>query len=229
MKGTKWTIKELPETERPREKLIAHGVDALSNDELIAVIIRTGSSTETAVDVGGKVLALDKTGLRYLMDTTLEELMTIKGVGECKASQILAAIELGKRISYEQGMAKVKVGSPKSVSMLFEDMKYLKKEHFRVLLLDVKNQVISVEEISIGTLNSAIVHPRDVFKVAIKKNANAIILVHNHPSGDTSPSNEDIRVTNRLLKVGELVGIKVLDHLIIGDSRYLSFKEEKLM
>lgn len=229
MKGTKWTIKELPETERPREKLIRNGVESLANDELIGIIIRTGNSTETAVDLGRKILSLDETGLRYLMDTTLEELMSIKGIGECKASQILATIELGKRISYEQGLAKIKVGSPKSVSKIFEDMKYLKKEHFRVLLLDVKNQVISVEEISIGTLNSAIVHPRDVFKVAIKKNANAMILIHNHPSGDTAPSGEDIKITERLLEVGDVVGIKVLDHLIIGDSKYLSFKEERLM
>lgn len=225
-----YTIKDLPEMERPREKLIRYGPESLSNSELIAILIRTGSKNETSIDLGEKVLALDKRGLSYLRDCTIEELTQIKGIGNSKASQILAAIEIGKRVSYEVGVSKMNITSPKSIANIFmDDMRYLQKEHFRVILLDTKNQIISIEEISIGTLNASIVHPRDVFKVGIKKNANSMILLHNHPSGDPYPSQEDINVTDRLTEVGKLVGIKVLDHIIIGDNRYISFKEEKLV
>lgn len=226
----KYTIKELPMTERPREKLYDNGAETLSNEELIAIIIRTGSRTESSIELGKKVLSKDNRGLVYLRDTTLQELMEINGIGECKAAQILAAIELGKRINYFDALEKVKINQPSTISSLFMDeMRYLQKEHFRTILLDTKNQIIVTEEISIGTLNASIVHPRDVFKIAIKRNANSIILIHNHPSGDPTPSNEDINITNRLIEVGNLVGIKVLDHIIIGDNKYLSFKERKLI
>lgn len=225
-----FTIKELPETERPREKLYSQGPESLSNEELLAIIIRTGSRTESSVELSKKVLSLDARGLVYLRDTTLEELMEIKGIGECKAAQILAAIEIGKRINHYTAVEKVKINQPSTLASIFMDeMRYLQKEHFRVILLDTKNQIIGKEEISIGTLNASIVHPRDVFKIAIKRNANSIILVHNHPSGDPTPSKEDINITNRLTDVGELVGIKVLDHIIIGDSCYISFKEKNII
>lgn len=228
--GKGYTIKELPVTERPREKLYTHGPETLSNEELIAIIIRTGSRTESAVELGKNILRRDNRGLIYLRDTTLQELMEIKGIGECKAAQILAAIELGKRINFFHALDKVKINKPSTIADLFMDeMRYLQKEHFRIVLLDTKNQIIVTEEISVGTLNASIVHPRDVFKVAIKRNANSIILIHNHPSGDPSPSNEDISITNRLIDVGNLVGIKVLDHIVIGDSKYISFKERKLI
>lgn len=224
------TIKELPITERPREKLYTHGAETLSNEELIAIIIRTGSRTESAVELSKELLSRDNRGLVYLRDTTLQELMETKGIGECKASQILAAIELGKRINFLYALDKVKINQPNTISDLFMDeMRYLQKEHFRIVLLDTKNQIIVTEEISVGTLNASIVHPRDVFKVAIKRNANSIILIHNHPSGDPAPSREDINITNRLADVGNLVGIKVLDHIIIGDNKYISFKERRLI
>ncbi len=225
-----YTIKDLPLTERPREKLYSQGAETLSNEELIAIIIRTGSRTESAVELGKKVLSKDNRGLVYLRDTTLQELMETKGIGECKAAQILAAIELGKRINFFNALAKVKINQPNTIADLFMDeMRYLQKEHFRVVLLDTKNQIIVTEEISVGTLNASIVHPRDVFKIAIKRNANSIILIHNHPSGDPTPSNEDINITNRLIEVGNLIGIKVLDHIVIGDNKYISFKERKLI
>lgn len=180
------------------------------------------------MELSKELLSKDNRGLVYLRDTTLQELMETKGIGECKASQILAAIELGKRINFLYALDKVKINQPNTIADLFMDeMRYLQKEHFRIVLLDTKNQIIVTEEISVGTLNASIVHPRDVFKVAIKRNANSIILIHNHPSGDPTPSREDINITNRLADVGNLVGIKVLDHIIIGDNKYISFKERR--
>ncbi|WP_353096650.1 DNA repair protein RadC [Tissierella praeacuta] len=224
------TIKELPMTERPREKLYSHGPGALSNEELLAIIIRTGNKNDSAIDLARKILSRDNRGLVYLRDTTLQELMETKGVGKCKAAQILAAIEIGKRINFREALSKVKITEPNTIANLYMDeMRYLQKEHFRVLLLDTKNQIIATEEISVGTLNVSIVHPRDVFKAAIKRNSNSMILIHNHPSGDPTPSNEDINVTNRLVDAGNLIGIKVLDHIIIGDNRYISFKEKNLI
>ena len=225
-----YTIKELPISERPREKLEQFGAESLSNDELIAIIIRTGSRTDSAIELSKKVLSLDNRGLGYLRDTTLEELMKVKGIGKCKGSQILAAIEIGKRLSYGQALEKVKITDPSTIANLYMDeMRYLQKEHFKIALLDTKNQIIATEEISVGTLNASIVHPRDVFKVAIKRNANSIILIHNHPSGDPIPSSEDINITNRLIDAGKLIGIRVLDHIIIGDNKYISFKEKNLI
>lgn len=225
-----FTIKELPETERPREKLYKNGAEALSNEELLAIIIRTGSRKESALELSKRVISKDNRGLVYLMDTTMQELMEINGIGECKASQILAAIEIGKRINHQAALERFKVNNPASVADVFmDDMRYLQREHFRIVLLDTKNQIIALEEISIGTLNASIVHPRDVFKVAIKRNSNSIILIHNHPSGDPTPSKEDINITNRLIDVGELVGIRVLDHIIIGDKRHISFKKDKII
>ncbi|MBU5427218.1 DNA repair protein RadC [Tissierella pigra] len=225
-----YTIKELPMTERPREKLYSHGPSALSNEELLAIIIRTGNKEDSAIDLARKILSKDNRGLAYLRDTTLQELMEIKGIGRCKAAQILSAIEIGKRLNYKEALYKVKINEPSTIANLYMDeMRYLQKEHFRIALLDTKNQIIVTEEISVGTLNASIVHPRDVFKAAIKRNSNSMILVHNHPSGDPKPSNEDINITNRLVEAGNLIGIKVLDHIIIGDNRYISFKEKNLI
>ncbi len=225
-----YTIKELPSTERPREKLYIHGPQALSNEELIAIIIRTGNKNDSAIDLARKVLSKDERGLVYLRNTTLQELMDTKGIGECKAAQILAAIEIGKRINFRDALEKVKINEPSTIANLYMDeMRYLEKEHFRIALLNTKNQIIVTEEISVGTLNASIVHPRDVFMAAIKRNANSMILIHNHPSGDPTPSNEDMNITNRLVDAGNLIGIKVLDHIIIGDNRYISFKEKNLI
>ncbi|HLR35097.1 MAG TPA: DNA repair protein RadC [Tissierellales bacterium] len=225
-----YTIKDLPITERPREKLARYGANSLSNTELVAIIIRTGYKEETAIDLAQRILSIDKEGIVYLSNVTLEELIRIKGIGECKAAQILATVELGKRISTYVADEKIKVNSPNTIlNLLMEEMRYLKKEHFKTIILDTKNQVISIEDTSVGNLNQSIVHPREVFNLAIKKNANSVILVHNHPSGDPTPSLEDVNVTNRLVEVGNIVGIKVLDHIIIGDNKYISFKEKNLI
>lgn len=225
-----YTIKDLPKSERPREKLLAHGPDVLSNAELLAVIIRTGTGAETAIEVSTRLLGMDNRGIRYLLDASFNDLTKIKGIGECKAAQIIAAIELGKRIKRIGYYDKVRVTSPEIVAeVLMDEMSCLNKEHFRTVILDTKNQIICIENISIGTLNASIVHPRDVFKAAIKNNGNSVILVHNHPSGDTTPSSEDINITKRLVEGGNLMGIKVLDHLIVGNGTYLSMKEKNLM
>lgn len=225
-----YTIKDLPISERPREKLYSYGAEYLSNAELLAIIIRTGHKEDTAVAVAERILRMDNRGLAHLSEVSLEELTKIKGIGKCKAAQILAAIEIGKRLNRWTADSKIKVNSPIVLAeLVMDDMRYLKKEHFDIAILDTKNQILAIENISIGTLNASIVHPRDVFNAAIKKSANSIILIHNHPSGDPYPSNEDINITNRLIEVGNLIGIKVLDHIIIGDNRYISFKEKNLI
>lgn len=225
-----YTIKDMPLNERPREKLFKYGVKSLSNAELIAIIIRTGNRQDTAIELSNRILSMDSKGLGFLSDASFEELTSVKGIGKCKASQIIAAVELGKRISTQRSVEKVKVTSPKDiVSLLMEEMRYLNKEHFKVAILDTKNQIITIEGISIGNLNSSIVHPREVFNAAIRRSGNSIILIHNHPSGDPTPSREDITITSRIIDAGNIIGIKVLDHIIIGDNRYISFKEENII
>ena len=220
------TIKELPECERPREKLLEHGAKTLSNTELLAVLIRTGSRDSSALDLSNRRLYTRSDGMSSLEDASVEELTKIKGIGQCKASQILAAIEFGKRIVLESRREKKKVSSPLDIVDYFmADMCRLKKEHFKIAMLDTKNHIIGTEEISVGNLNSSIVHPREVFKEAIRRSSSSIILVHNHPSGDPTPSREDINITKRLTECGELLGIKVLDHIIIGDMKHISLKE----
>ncbi|HHV38287.1 MAG TPA: DNA repair protein RadC [Tepidimicrobium sp.] len=224
-----YTIKDLPLDERPREKLKKYGVDSLSNAELLAVIIRTGYGEDTAIDLANRILSMDSSGIEFLNYATMEELMNIRGVGDCKAAQIQASVELGKRISSNR-RDKIQVDSPQVlVNLLMEKMRYLKKEHFKIAILDTKNQLISIEGISIGNLNASIVHPREVFNIAIRRSANSIILIHNHPSGDPAPSNEDINITKRLIEAGSIIGIKVLDHIIIGDNRYISFKQRNII
>lgn len=225
-----YTIKDLPLHERPREKLVKYGVGSLSNAELIAIILRTGYREDTAIDLANKLLSIDRIGIGYLSHATVEELTTIKGIGQCKAAQVIAAIELGKRISSRGGEDKLKVDSPLVIAeLLMEEMRYLRREHFKIAILDIKNQIISIENISVGNLNSSIVHPREVFNIAIKRSANSIILVHNHPSGDPTPSTEDINITHRLIDAGNIIGIKVLDHIIIGDNKYISFKHKNII
>ena len=218
-------IKFLPEEERPIEKCFYQGIESLSNRELLAILINSGTKEKSAMDLAEDILSRENNGIFYLRETTLEELMTIGGIGKSKATRILAAVELGKRIS----MKPIKYGSfiedDGDVAALFmEDMRYLKKEFFKALLLNSKGGVISIETISVGELNSTIVHPREVFSTAIKKSAAAIVFVHNHPSGDPNPSQEDFLTTARLVECGHLLGIKVADHLVIGDGKYISMK-----
>ncbi len=207
----------------------AEGAEKLSNGELLAILLRTGYREETAVRLAETVIG-KAGGLRYLPDFTLEELEEIKGIGPAKAVQVKAALELGRRMASTLRPESLSLTSPHAVaSFLMEEMRYYKKEYFKIILLDTKNHIISVEEVSVGSLNSSIVHPREIFTLPIKKSAAAIILVHNHPSGDPHPSREDLDVTNRLVEAGKILGIAVLDHIIVGEGKYLSFKEMGFM
>ena len=227
---SKYTMKDLPENERPTEKLVNHGARSLSNSELIAVIIRTGSRDYSVIELANRLLSTKEDGVASLADTSVEEITRVKGIGNCKAAQILAAVELGKRIVLAETEHKKKVTSPLDIVDFFmADMQYLKREHFKIVMLDTKNHIIGVEEISVGNLNSSIVHPREVYKQAIKRSSASIILVHNHPSGDPTPSREDINITRRLMESGEILGIRVLDHIVIGHKKHISLKEMDIL
>mgnify|MGYP000966318410 CR=1 FL=1 len=231
MDSQKMTMKELPESERPYEKLKKYGPHFLSDAELLAIVFRTGSRGERAVEIAQRLLTLNQynPGLIGLYDTSLQELQKIKGIGEVKSIQIQAVMELSKRFAKYQGKEQFKISSPRSIAAIYmEEMRYLKQEHFKVVLLDTKNKIIGDRDVTIGSINSSIVHPREVFKEAIQRSAAHIILLHNHPSGDPSPSREDVQVTKRIIEAGELLGIPVLDHIIIGNGNYISLKEKDL-
>lgn len=223
------TLKEYPAELKPREKLDKYGVGTLEDREILAILLTTGTRNKTALEIADQVLIKHK-GLRGIWDISLEELSSIDGIGIAKASRIISAIELAKRISLKASEYKPTIKSPEDVAnLLMEKMSYLDREHFKVILLNTKGQVIKCETISIGTLNSSLVHPRELFKIAIRRSAASIILVHNHPSGDTSPSKEDIQVTRRIIDAGKLLDIKVLDHIIFGGKKFLSLKEKALI
>ncbi|MFW5649452.1 MAG: RadC family protein [Candidatus Alkaliphilus sp. MAG34] len=220
----------MPVSERPREKMLTHGCQSLSNAELLAIILSTGTRERTAIDLARGILNMSSEGLRTLTDCTIEELMQIRGVGLAKASQVIAAVELGKRIALTTNVDNYKIQGPEDVgNLLMEEMRYLNKEMFNIILLNTKNNVISIENISVGSLNASIVHPREVFNIAIRRSSSAIILAHNHPSGDPKPSTEDINITKRLIEAGSIIGINVLDHIIIGDGVYFSMKEKEII
>jgi DNA repair protein RadC len=226
-------MKDIPASERPYEKLEKYGPEILSNAELLAVIIRTGSAEETSVALAQRLLSLCESngGIVHLHDLSVEELRRIKGIGRVKSLQIKAVMELSKRISASLiNGNKVTIKSPADVSMLLmEEMRHLKKEVFKVILLNTKNHIIKYLNISVGSLNASIVHPREVFSEAVKSGCSGMLLVHNHPSGDPEPSREDIETTQRLINAGSILGIRVLDHVIIGDGRYISLREQGLM
>ncbi|MFW5787695.1 MAG: RadC family protein [Halanaerobiales bacterium] len=223
------TIKELPEEERPREKLLKYGVEQLSNAELIALIIRSGVKKRTAVELAQDIINYAG-GLRGIIDSSVEEFKNIKGVGLAKATQLRAVIELSKRIFSAGKKEKMVVKTPQEVfRLIMPGLRYSKQEVFGLVLLDIKNCVISTPYISKGGLNSSIVHPRDVFREAIRRNSAAIILFHNHPSGVPEPSKEDIILSKRLIKSGKIIGIDVLDHIIVGDNIYISMKEQGII
>ena len=218
-------IKELPDTEKPREKMLTYGAGQLSNQELLAILIRTGRANYSALDIAKDVLYYDKRGLVALSNMKIEELVTIKGIGPSKACQLMAGIELGKRVMASDQF-KEKITCPGDVfEHLQVQVAHLKREKFFALLLDTKNQIIAVEDISTGSLNASIVHPREVFHYAIKKNAKSMILAHNHPSGHPAPSKEDKMITDRLVEAGKIIGIEVIDHIVLGKNSYYSFKE----
>ncbi|EAX48113.1 DNA repair protein RadC [Thermosinus carboxydivorans Nor1] len=223
------TLKELPEEERPREKLLAKGPAALSNVELLAILLRTGTKNQSVMRLAEGLLAMQD-GLAKVSRLTAQELSKIKGIGAAKAVTLVAAMELGKRLASLEAMQRAVIRSPQDIrDLMMPRLRYETKEHFVALLLSTKNHVLAMPVISVGSLNASLVHPRELFREAINHSAAAVILVHNHPSGDPTPSREDIEITGKMVQAGEILGIAVLDHVIIGDGKYVSLKEKGII
>lgn len=219
-----YMIKDMPSNERPRERLLLFGAKSLSNTELIAIILRIGYKNLSAIDLA-KMILHDVNTLADLKQKTIHELSKIKGVGPTKAITLLAAIELGERV-LKTNVDKLQICSPNDVYQLLKyDMMNLKQEILYVLFLDVKTNLIAKKKIFVGSLNQSLIHPREVFKYAVKYSAYSVILVHNHPSGDPEPSSQDLQVTKAFEEAGKMLQIEVLDHIIIADDLYLSIKE----
>ncbi len=218
-----------PLQERPDEKFLQYGPEMLTDAELLAVIIRTGNREENSVELSQRILTgIDNTSsILNIIDTSLNDLQKIPGVGKVKAIQVKCIAELSRRISKTTAYKKMNFSSAQSIAEYYmEDMRFLKYETIRIVLLDTKNNFICDKVISKGTVNSSVISPREIFVEALNKNAVYLVLLHNHPSGDPRPSREDLMVTERIKKSGDLVGVKLLDHIIIGDKVYVSFREQ---
>ena len=227
-----YTLHDLPVNERPRERLIKYGVESLSLQELLTLIFGRGSKGESVVKISQKLIS-SFGSLDQLSEASIEELKEVKGLGLAKACQIKACFEISKRIVREESLNKNKsviIKSPKDLfPFLREKVINFHKEYFIVVSLDNRNKIISIDTVSVGTLNSSLIHPRETFEIAIKNHAAGIILCHNHPSGELKPSEDDLVVTQNLVKAGKLLGIEVDDHLIITKNNYFSFKEKKII
>jgi DNA repair protein RadC len=223
-----YRIMDLHEADRPRERLAALGPQALSNAELIAILLRVGVTGENAVQVGQRLLNKFG-GLSGLHRAPFKELMDQHGLGEAKASQIKAAIELGRRLPLESPDERPAINSPADAAALVQyEMSALEQEHLRVILLDRRNRVMETVEVYKGSVNSSQIRVGEVFKEAIRKNASALIVIHNHPSGDPTPSPDDVAVTRAIVQAGKLLDVEVLDHLVIGHGKWISLKERGL-
>lgn len=214
-------MKELPISERPYEKLEMYGERSLSNAELIAIIIKSGTRNESSVSIAQKILTLEKNGennLRFLQNISIEEFMSIKGIGKVKALQLKAICELTKRMSKPIDTSQVQINSPKDVAdLLTDEMRFEKREIVKAIILNSKNTIVKIVDVCYGGTNSAVLKPKDVLQEAIKLGAPKIILVHNHPSGDPTPSKSDFEFTERLVQASKIMGIELLDHIVIGD------------
>jgi DNA repair protein RadC len=223
-----YRITDLAIKERPRERLARLGAQALSSAELLAILLRVGVKGENAVQVGTRLLQTFK-GLAGLHRASYEDICNQHGIGAAKSAQIKAAVELGRRLIVESPEERPKINSPEDAANLVQfEMSALEQEHLRVLLLDTRNQVLAIEEIYRGSLNSSQVRVGEIFRAAIRRNAAALIVVHNHPSGDPTPSPDDIAVTRAIVEAGVLLDVSVLDHLVIGQGKWVSLKERGL-
>lgn len=218
-------IADMPRVERPREKLVRYGPEKLSNSELLAIILRTGKQGTNAVVLAKKVF--NKFTAEKLPSLSYQELKDFSGLGTTKACEIVACFELGKRLLKDK-KASIYL-SPKDVWQELKDIRSCKREHFVVFYLDTRNQEIKREVISVGSLNANLVHPREVFEPAVKNLAAQIIIAHNHPSGALEPSQKDLKITKRLVQAGKILGIEIIDHIIVGNEGFLSFKEKSLL
>lgn len=224
-------IKDLPDNERPREKLLNLGAKALTNVELLAILLHSGTKEKSVIEISNDLINKYKIeGLASLVNISPQELISIKGLGPAKTATLLASIELGLRLAKKPTTEKISIKTPRDVAnFVMPRLRYEKKEHFSLLLLDTKNQIIAFPDISIGSLNASIVHPREVFHCAINHFSSSIILVHNHPSGDPTPSIEDINITKKLINGGKILDIEILDHIIIGDNKFTSLKQQGMI
>ncbi|MCL2550270.1 MAG: DNA repair protein RadC [Methanimicrococcus sp.] len=226
MLKTEIKIKDYPAAERPRERLQKHGPDTLSDAELLAIVLRTGTSGMNSLTMCRHILT--SMNLKELSRRTIPELSKIRGIGPAKACQIVSVFELSRRLETYTDKPKTKVSCPDDIyRFIYPKIREEKQEKFIIMCLDTKNQIISDDIIFIGSLDASIVHPREIFKTALLASAASIILIHNHPSGDPTPSREDIITTNRIIESGKLLGINVWDHVIIGDGCYISLKQEE--
>lgn len=220
------TIKNLPELERPYEKAQLYGIQSLSNSELLAIIIKTGTKEKTSVELAQEILSIEKSekdNIQFLQDVSIEELTKIKGIGKVKATQIKAICELNKRMTRPIQKAEIRIRTAENVAqLLMNEMQYEKREKVKVLVLNTKNILLRIIDVSYGGTNSAIIEPKDILTEPTKMGAPKIILVHNHPSGDPTPSKEDIELTKRIYKASALLGIELLDHIVIGKQKYIS-------
>lgn len=214
----------LPVTERPRERLLAHGPKTLSNTELLAIILRTGTAGEHVLRLAERILAYYG-GIHGLASASLSELEQFSGLGLAKVTQIAAALELGRRAATTNPEERVQVQKAADAAALVHDMRDLQQEHVRVILLDSQRRVVTISTVYIGTLNASVLRAAEIFREAVTRNCPALILAHNHPSGDPAPSPEDMQITQSLLAAGKLLDIQLLDHIIIGQHRWTSFKE----
>ena len=225
---THYRITDLPIDDRPRERLVKLGAQALSSAELIAILLRVGVPGESVVQVGQRLLQAFG-GLSGLHRAPISELVAQHGIGEAKAAQIKAAIELGRRLTLEAPEEKPTVNSPADAAALVQyEMSALEKEEMRVILLDTRNHVVDIVTVAHGSLNAAQMRVGEIFTPAVRKNVAALIAVHNHPSGDPTPSPQDVAITRAMIEAGKLLDIEVLDHLVIGQGKYTSLKEKKL-
>lgn len=223
-------IKEWPAPERPRERLGAVGPAALSTSELLAILVGSGTEGRTAVAIAGELLRLAEGSLRRLAGTSLTELVRVRGVGAAVAARLTAALELGRRLAREEPAERVRINGPGDVyERCAPPLRDLTQEEFRILLLNTQHAVLRELTVTRGILDASVVHPREVFRPAIIESAAALILVHNHPSGDPVPSPDDRAITRQLAEAGRILGVPILDHIIIGDGRYVSFVEAGLL
>ena len=221
-------IKELPATERPRERLKQYGAASLSNSELLAIILRTGVASESVLNLSARLLTKFR-GLAGLARAGFGELCQERGLGEAKAAQLKAALELGRRLTSTHTEERPVVKSPADIwNLLQGDMGFLEQEEMRLVLLNTKNHVLGIPRVYKGNVNSSLIRVGELFKDAVRENCPALIVVHNHPSGDPTPSPDDIKVTEQIVKAGKLLDIEVLDHIIIGRQRFISLKEKGL-
>lgn len=228
-KDISFTVRDLPKQERPRERLQKFGAEALSAQELLALIIGRGIPNKSVMNIAQELLA--KFGnIKAISQATIEELSQIKGIGLAKAAQIKACFELSRREELEPELKNFDIKDPETVvKAVRAGIKDKAKEHFKIILLNPRNRIVGISTISIGTLNASLVHPREVFKDAIKHNAASMVLAHNHPSGDPDPSEDDLTITKRLTEAGRIFGIEVKDHIIVGKDGFFSFKEKGLI